>query len=124
MEQNNDILNSWKEISQYVGRGVRTVQRWERDFGLPVRRPAGHVKSCVIALRAEIDRWMASRDLRNLNDQPNDGFTCQECEKLRAQIELLQQELTALRARCNEDGEALNPHPIPAQSLDSSHGAA
>ncbi len=33
-----DLLNSWKEIAAYMGRGVRTVQRWERDLALPVRR--------------------------------------------------------------------------------------
>jgi hypothetical protein len=31
------VLNSWKEISSYLNRGVRTVQRWEHQFGLPVR---------------------------------------------------------------------------------------
>ncbi len=31
------VLNSWKEIACYLGRGVRTVQRYERDLGLPVR---------------------------------------------------------------------------------------
>ena len=35
------ILNSWKEIANYLGRGVRTVQRWERDLRLPVHRPKG-----------------------------------------------------------------------------------
>ena len=33
------FLNTWKEIATYMGRGVRTVQRWERELGLPVRRP-------------------------------------------------------------------------------------
>ena len=26
----DDRLDSWKEIAAYLGRGVRTVQRWER----------------------------------------------------------------------------------------------
>ena len=33
-----DRLDSWKEIAGYLKRDVRTVQRWERDFGLPVQR--------------------------------------------------------------------------------------
>jgi len=45
----SDVLNSWKEVSNYIGRGVRTVQRWEKDFGLPVRRPSGHLRGSVIA---------------------------------------------------------------------------
>ncbi len=51
------MLNGWKEIARYLGRGVRTVQRWE-DFGLPIRRPAGHIRSAVIAIPEEVDRWV------------------------------------------------------------------
>jgi hypothetical protein len=55
------VLTSWKEIAQYLGKGVRTVQRWEQRFGLPVRRPlgAGH-KSTVLARRSDLDHWMSS----------------------------------------------------------------
>ena len=50
-------LSSWKEIAAYLGKGVRTVQRWERQFGLPVRRPSA--KSHVIfALQQELDAWI------------------------------------------------------------------
>jgi hypothetical protein len=54
------ILNSWKEIAQYVGRGVRTVERWERKLGLPVHRPQGHLRSPVIAISTEIDEWLGN----------------------------------------------------------------
>jgi hypothetical protein len=60
----SDVLNSWKEVSNYIGRGVRTVQRWEKDFGLPVRRPSGHLRGSVIALKADIDTWLGSRHAR------------------------------------------------------------
>lgn len=53
-----NVLNSWKEISSYIGRGVRTVQRWESLYGLPVHRPAGRDRSAVYALRDEIDAWL------------------------------------------------------------------
>src|SRR5215469_14961462 len=53
-----DILNSWKEVAGYVGRGVRTVQRWEVELGFPVRRPRGKNRSAVIALKPEIDLWL------------------------------------------------------------------
>jgi DNA-binding transcriptional regulator YiaG len=52
------VLNSWKEIATYMGRGVRTVQRWERELGLPVRRPRGKSRSAVIALAADLDQWL------------------------------------------------------------------
>jgi hypothetical protein len=55
---NDDMLNSWKEVASYLGRGVRTVQRWEQELSLPVRRPWGKSRSAVIALKTEIDAWL------------------------------------------------------------------
>jgi hypothetical protein len=57
----NQVLNSWKEIAQYLERGVRTVQRWETDLALPVRRPRGKKRSAVIAMRCDLDDWLNSR---------------------------------------------------------------
>lgn len=34
-----EILSGWKEIANYLRKGVRTVQRYERELGLPIRRP-------------------------------------------------------------------------------------
>lgn len=53
-----EYLNSWKEVAQYVGRSERTIQRWERDLGFPVHRPAGKLRSSVIAVKGEIDAWV------------------------------------------------------------------
>ena len=61
------ILSGWKEIAHYTGRGVRTVQRWEQ-FGLPVRRPARHLRSAVAAESEDIDKW-----LRTTGPQPRDA---------------------------------------------------
>jgi hypothetical protein len=59
--QQSTVLSSWKDIAQYTGKGVRTVQRWERELGLPVRRPRGQAqKSAIISYRCDIDAWMAS----------------------------------------------------------------
>lgn len=55
---NGDILNSWKDIASYLGRSRRTVQRWECDLALPVRRPRGKRRSTVFAVREEIDVWV------------------------------------------------------------------
>lgn len=55
---NGGVLNSWKEIASYLRRGVRTVQRWEHDLGLPVRRPRRTPRSPVIALTADLDAWV------------------------------------------------------------------
>jgi len=51
-------LNGWKEIAAYLGRSVRTVQRWEKDFGLPVRRFGLSKPESVFGIRLEIDAWL------------------------------------------------------------------
>jgi hypothetical protein len=57
------VLNSWKEIASYLRCGVRTVQRWEHDLGLPVRRPWGKQRSSVIAVAEDLDEWVRTRSL-------------------------------------------------------------
>ena len=54
-----DAINTWKGIAAYLGRGVRTVQRWEQELHLPVHRPRNKYRSAVIALRSDLDRWLA-----------------------------------------------------------------
>jgi len=56
------VLGSWKEIANYLGKGVRTVQRWERCSGLPVHRPSGSSKGVVLAFPAELDKWARRQD--------------------------------------------------------------
>lgn len=52
------VLHSWKEISSYTGRGVRTLQRYEVLLGFPIHRPSGRPRSSVLAFKHEIDQWM------------------------------------------------------------------
>jgi hypothetical protein len=71
------ILHSWKEIASYVGRGIRTIQRYEVQFGLPVHRPAGSARSAVMAFSDEIDAWLSrtpthSRQVINLIVKPSE----------------------------------------------------
>jgi hypothetical protein len=55
-------LTCWKDIAQYMGKGVRTVQRWEQQMALPVKRPnGGGFKGPVAATPAELDQWLRSR---------------------------------------------------------------
>jgi len=60
-------LYTWKEISEYSGRGVRTLQRWEHDFGFPVHRPDPRNKSAVVSSQPEIDEWFRTRPLLSTN---------------------------------------------------------
>src|SRR2546425_2987701 len=54
-------LDSWKEIGDYLGREVRTVQRWEKTEDLPVHRHGHKKKSTVYAYSAELDDWFKKR---------------------------------------------------------------
>jgi len=54
------ILNGWKEIASYLREGVRTVQRHEREMGLPIHRPAGKSSAAVVAIQAELDNWITT----------------------------------------------------------------
>jgi len=54
-------LHSWKEIAEYVGTSVKTVQRWEQIHDFPVRRLRGERGAMVFALRDEVDSWVRSK---------------------------------------------------------------
>ncbi len=54
-------LESWKEIAVYLKRGVRTVQRWEREEGLPVHRHLHEKLGTVYAYKAELNAWWNNR---------------------------------------------------------------
>ncbi len=61
MEQ-KDILNSWKEISSYLDRNVRTCQRWKIKLKLPVHRiDQNSQHSKVFAYKSEIDQWLKEK---------------------------------------------------------------
>jgi TolB-like protein/Flp pilus assembly protein TadD len=51
-------LDSWKAIADYLGRDVRSVQRWESERGLPVHRIPGTKGGGVFAYTAEIEAWL------------------------------------------------------------------
>lgn len=98
------VLNSWKEIAAYVGRGVRTVQRWERELQFPVRRPRARPRSAVIALSEEVDQWLARAATRPLpsagshNPWPatihsNPVQVCQKAQQLHLRTELLRKQV-------------------------------
>src|SRR6185503_6034397 len=56
-------LDSWKEIASFLGRGIRTVQRWEREEGLPVHRLAHDKRGSIYARREELAAWWERRRL-------------------------------------------------------------
>ena len=52
------MLSSWKEIAHFFGKGVRTVQRWEKTLDLPIRRPPGAPSNVVLARTSDLEAWM------------------------------------------------------------------
>ena len=85
------LLNGWKEISNYVQRGVRTVQRWEH-LGLPVMRINQGVRSPTIARSEDIDQWLTRHGKRD----PQPLALSELAEARRAQ---LQKKVEALMRR-------------------------
>jgi cell division protein ZapA (FtsZ GTPase activity inhibitor) len=139
------VLNSWKEIAAHLGRGVRTVQRWEHDLGLPVRRPRGTSRSAVVAFAEELDAWLRSAPRSEVGpaavEQPAALVTTarqsmahvnelrEKCNELRTQHSLamaalignltkMTKSVEALRQRCAERMEVEN---APAQEAQRAH---
>jgi hypothetical protein len=105
--RNRRVLGSWKEIAAYLGKGVRTVQRWENDLGLPVRRPNGAAKGVVYASTDDLERWLAQRWGKRAASLKEDGLLT---EAMKASRELrhanqqlvheLRFNLESLRTQC------------------------
>lgn len=109
------ILNSWKEIANYLGRGVRTVQRWEAQLGLPVHRPAGKDHSAVLAFSSELDQWLDSRPVRFATSVTGDGAPDRQSaqvQMLLTRAEVVLQRLEAILNRADETQRKL------AETLD------
>jgi len=64
----SDELESWKEISAYLNRGLRTVQRWEKQERLPIHRHIHEKSGSIYGYKTELDAWLESRrgDLERL----------------------------------------------------------
>ena len=60
----NKMLSSWKEIAHFFGKGVRTVQRWEKTLNLPIRRPPGAPSNVVLARTSDLEAWMHRGDAK------------------------------------------------------------
>jgi hypothetical protein len=57
-------LDCWKEIATYLRSSVRSVRRWEKEEGLPVRRHVHDKGDSVYAFRTDLDAWLNSRGER------------------------------------------------------------
>jgi hypothetical protein len=122
------VLSCWKDIAQYLGKAVRTVQRWEQELGLPVRRPKGvHHKSAVIAYVRDLDSWMESQWSERGTPKESDrnrlnklSELIQISQALRVAHQTLMEEtslaLVDLVANCNQLNLTwhINDEPLPS----------
>jgi hypothetical protein len=105
------VLTSWKEIAAYMGKGVRTVQRWEAEMKLPVRRP-GEDRHIVLAFPQELDAWArrkleAPEQEKRSSKQP-DPHTHAQLQRMRNLVRIMMDRLETnreyvekLRDQCN-----------------------
>jgi hypothetical protein len=131
LPEQSTVLSSWKDIARFMGKGVRTVQRWEHELGLPVRRPNGaSQKSAVVLSRTELESWLETRFSARPSGkkivQAGDDSTRETRAALRENIrqarELrcanllltrqIAQSLQRLAEQCDALGNLSNPDPI------------
>lgn len=105
------VFTSWKEIAQYVGKGVRTVQRWECEQGFPVHSVFGKTKRSIVAFPKEIDEWLQSKEMRESR------ATGPEMDPLQHSLTELQMENAALLMQIEELQKTLS------QPLESHHNS-
>jgi len=86
------ILGSWKEIAQFLSKGVRTVQRWEHELQLPVHRPSHAKKGVVIAFPQELEDWA-----KHQVNSGNPEIRAQELQRMHRSSALLVERTHELR---------------------------
>jgi hypothetical protein len=96
------VLTSWKEIAAYMGKGVRTVQRWEAEMELPVRRPAAD-RHIVLAFPAELAPWARRKvelpdESKASSRQRHDLHTHAQLMRMRNLVEIMRTRLEQNRA--------------------------
>lgn len=84
------IFSSWKEIAAFLGRGVRTVQRWETTLGLPIRRPNGYGSNVVVASESELRQWLRQGGERS--DARRTGIDAARIQKIAEKLDAVEQE--------------------------------
>ena len=126
LKSSTGTLNSWKEIAQYLDRGVRTIQRWEHGLGLPVHRIGKGKRSPVFATASELNFWLSTvvveRPSKPLQFEPACAHgtgnpriqslrqSCltmrilshtmaENCARQRRQAEIAREQMTKLRSR-------------------------
>ena len=107
-----EILSGWKSIARHLGMGVRTVQRYERLMGLPIRRPNGRMQGSVLATKSELDAWVEASPIRRAFQLANSASVnpSNDLKALKVKVEemcTLRHQMTALRDEVRDSMRSL-----------------
>ena len=99
----SEALTTWKEVANFLGKGVRTVQRWEK-IGLPIHRPKTN-RNLIIADREELRRWAGLKDsTAHLADEAyyrsiieTSRALVEETKRLAAEYRLIREQIKRLK---------------------------
>jgi len=100
------ILSGWKQIANYMKQGVRTVQRWELTFGLPVHRPKAGTRGAVIAFAEELDEWGKTTPVR-----------LDVIAELKAKVAVLEAEVLFLKRELKTEQTATRRRPVLSKNI-------
>jgi hypothetical protein len=96
-----EVFSGWKDVANYLGKSVRTVQRYERELGLPIRRPVANATITVIATKAELDAWISASPVRRSEVTGNHSGMLKEFRPHMKELHLLRHETAQLRQAVN-----------------------
>ena len=117
-------LNSWKEIASYLGRGVRTVQRWEHELQLPVHRIGKGRRAPVYAVASELKFWMMTSTrttaIGDREKMPADSNGGKREAQLTARLHQLALAVAESSVRHQRHAEALEKNILALRSRFSS----
>lgn len=104
-------LNSWKEIATFLGRGVRTVQRWERELQLPVHRIGDGPRTWITTSGA-----MRTEPAHGAPLRPAAGKPVEDSRRLTSKIYTLVRELAENSVRQRRQAEILQKRILEMRS--------
>ena len=116
------VFSSWKEIAQFFGKSVRTVQRWERTLELPIIRPDNASGNIVLAKVADLEAWLlkpAALDAQSRAVEASQDWSRSriECKKRVARMESLLADLTRHTERLRENTSAMSASCLRIKAL-------
>jgi hypothetical protein len=131
------VLTSWKDIANYMCKSVRTVQRWEQDFGLPVRRPTGSSKKAILARPRDLDAWVALRCSRRAESTLDQNYPAppiksltsmnveiQTSRQLRDHNKLLMNDVKSALRQCKDISSLFKPAEPCSSGVPAATGSA